>query len=60
FFQTFIHIGVVTSILPNTGINLPFISHGGSSMWVLMITMGIVMNVCTTKPKKSIFDDEED
>ncbi|MCL1924344.1 MAG: FtsW/RodA/SpoVE family cell cycle protein, partial [Defluviitaleaceae bacterium] len=31
FFQTFIHIGVVTSILPNTGINLPFISHGGSS-----------------------------
>ena len=60
FFQTFIHIGVVTGILPNTGINLPFISHGGSSMWVLMITMGIVMNVRTHKPKRSIFENEED
>ena len=59
FFQTFIHIGVVTGELPNTGINLPFISHGGSSLWVLMIIMGIVINVGTDKPKKSIFEEED-
>ena len=45
FFQTFIHVGVVTNILPNTGITLPFVSYGGSSMWALMISMGIVMNI---------------
>jgi len=55
FFQTFVHVGVVTDILPNTGIALPFISYGGSSMWSNMIALGIVMNVNNSKPK-SIFE----
>ncbi|MCL1997040.1 MAG: FtsW/RodA/SpoVE family cell cycle protein [Defluviitaleaceae bacterium] len=53
FFQTFIHVGVVTNILPNTGITLPFVSYGGSSMWVLMISMGIVMNIHITNKQFS-------
>ena len=51
-FQTFIHIGVVTDTLPNTGITLPFISFGGSSMWALMASMGIVMNVHVNRPSR--------
>ena len=56
FFQTFIHVGVVTNILPNTGITLPFVSYGGSSMWALMASMGIVMNIHVNK-KKSFFNE---
>lgn len=59
FYQTFIHVGVVTDILPNTGIALPFISYGGSSMWALMISLGIVMNVhissVKSKSRHSLF-----
>ncbi|MCL1936611.1 MAG: FtsW/RodA/SpoVE family cell cycle protein [Defluviitaleaceae bacterium] len=56
FFQTFVHVGVVTDILPNTGITLPFISYGGSSMWALMAAMGIVMNIHINKARP-IFED---
>ncbi|MBR1444980.1 MAG: rod shape-determining protein RodA [Firmicutes bacterium] len=53
-FQTFGNIGVATGLLPNTGIPLPFISYGGSSMWINMIAIGLVLNVGMKKPK-SIF-----
>ena len=52
FFQTFVNIGVAIGILPNTGMPLPFLSYGGSSMWVNMIAMGLILNVGSTKPKK--------
>jgi rod shape determining protein RodA len=47
--QTFMHVGVNTFILPNTGINLPFISQGGSAMWVFMGMIGLVLNVGMTR-----------
>ena len=43
--QVFINISVVTNTIPNTGIPLPFISYGGTSMITLMIAMGIVLNI---------------
>ena len=44
-FQTFIHIGVNTSLLPTTGITLPFLSYGGSSMLGSAMLAGIILNL---------------
>lgn len=50
--QSFINIGVVTNILPNTGTPLPFISYGLTSMVSLYIGMGLVLNVGLQRYKK--------
>ena len=43
--QTFINIGVATGILPNTGIPLPFLSYGLSSLMSISVGMGMILNV---------------
>ena len=43
--QAFFHIAVVTNLLPNTGISLPFISYGGTSSIFLMGEVGLVISV---------------
>ena len=44
-FQAMINIGVVTGSLPVTGIPLPFISHGGSSLLTSLAAMGVLLNI---------------
>lgn len=44
-FQGFINIGVATFILPNTGLPLPFVSYGLTSLMSLFMGMGFVLNV---------------
>jgi len=44
-FQSMINIGVVTKMLPTTGITLPFISFGGTSLIVNMFCIGILLNI---------------
>ena len=44
-FQAFVNMAVVTGLTPVTGITLPFISRGGSSLLASMIMMGILMNI---------------
>ncbi len=43
--QVLINIAVVTSSIPSTGIPLPFISYGGSSLMVILFEMGIVLSI---------------
>jgi len=43
-FQTFIHVGVNANLLPTTGMTLPFLSYGGSSLLSSGIIAGIVLN----------------
>lgn len=43
--QAFLNMLVVTGVFPNTGISLPFISYGGSSLVMLMAEMGILLSI---------------
>ncbi|MCR4956208.1 MAG: putative lipid II flippase FtsW [Lachnospiraceae bacterium] len=43
--QVILNIAVVTNTIPNTGVSLPFISYGGTSVIFLLAEMGIVLNV---------------
>lgn len=43
--QTFINIAVVSGRLPITGITLPFLSYGGSSLLLTLFSMGILLNI---------------
>ncbi len=48
-FQTFIHVGVNTSLIPTTGMTLPFLSYGGSSLIGSAILAGITLNYTKLK-----------
>ena len=45
FAQALIHIGVVLHVVPPTGLSLPFISYGGSSLLTAMVALGLVQSV---------------
>ena len=53
-FQTFIHVGVNTSLIPTTGMTLPFLSYGGSSLVGSAILAGVILNY--TKNKKYLYE----
>ena len=53
-FQTFIHVGVNTSLIPTTGMTLPFLSYGGSSLIGSAILAGIILNY--TKNKTYLYE----
>ncbi|MCD8078093.1 MAG: FtsW/RodA/SpoVE family cell cycle protein [Lachnospiraceae bacterium] len=55
-FQSFVNIGVATELLPNTGLPLPFISAGLSSLLSLYIGMGLVMNVALQRTERKDSD----
>lgn len=50
--QSCVNMGVVTDFLPNTGIPIPFISYGGSSLWANMMGVGLILNVAMRSEKK--------
>ena len=51
-FQAFLNMSVASSFLPATGVPLPFISYGGSSLMVSMFMVGILLNISKKRVKK--------
>ena len=51
FFQILFNVGAVLGLMPITGVTLPFISYGGSSLFVLSASIGLVMNVIAEDDK---------
>lgn len=49
FFQTFLNVGVVSGLLPVTGVTLPFISYGGSSLMTTWMATGVIMHFMKNK-----------
>lgn len=47
-FQSFINLGSISGILPITGVTLPFVSYGGSSLFILLVSTGILNNIAKT------------
>ncbi|MDD7409249.1 MAG: putative lipid II flippase FtsW [Anaerovoracaceae bacterium] len=43
--QVILNVMVVTSMMPPTGIALPFVSYGGTAMWLFMMAMGLIVNI---------------
>ena len=50
-FQTVLNLSVVIGLIPVTGVTLPFISYGGSSLLVTMTSIGIILNLSRNKYK---------
>ncbi len=48
--QVFLNIGVVTGIIPNTGISLPFFSYGGTALLIQLAEMGMILSVSRQIP----------
>ena len=48
--QVFLNIGVVTNLIPPTGISLPFFSYGGTALMIQLLEMGIVLGVSRQIP----------
>jgi cell division protein FtsW len=57
--QAIFNIAVVTNTIPNTGISLPFISYGGSSVMFLLIEIGLVMSVARSGARQEKKDKKD-
>ena len=49
--QAILNIAVVTNSIPNTGISLPFLSYGGTSLIILLISVGILLSISKQEKK---------
>lgn len=58
--QVTLNIMVVTGLMPPTGIVLPFVSYGGSSVIIFMAMMGLLLNVSRQRISKASFEDAEE
>ncbi|MFZ2048924.1 MAG: putative peptidoglycan glycosyltransferase FtsW [Minisyncoccia bacterium] len=50
--QAFVNIGAMLGVLPLSGITLPFVSHGGTSLFITLLEVGIILSVSKTKSIK--------
>ncbi|HNX76576.1 MAG TPA: putative lipid II flippase FtsW [Candidatus Rifleibacterium sp.] len=57
--QVLVNIGVVLSLMPTTGITLPFVSYGGSSLVFLAVGIGILLNISRYGAGRNAFEDQK-
>jgi len=50
--QAFVNIGAMLGVLPLSGITLPFVSHGGTSLFITLLEVGIILSISKTKSIK--------
>ncbi|WP_457569216.1 FtsW/RodA/SpoVE family cell cycle protein [Desulfurobacterium sp.] len=53
FLEALVHIGVNIGVVPTTGITLPFVSQGGTSLISMYIAVGLLMSIARSLPEKS-------
>ncbi|OMH41135.1 FtsW/RodA/SpoVE family cell cycle protein [Desulfurobacterium indicum] len=53
FLEAIVHIGVNIGVVPTTGITLPFVSQGGTSLISMYIAVGLLMSIARSLPEKS-------
>ncbi len=53
-FQAFLNLGVVSGLMPSTGLNLPFFSQGGSSLIANVSALGVLMSIEKARCKRPI------
>lgn len=58
--QAFINLGAISGVLPITGVPLPFVSYGGSSLMALMISVGILNNIAMSVKTKELHPKQVD
>lgn len=59
-FHVLQNVGMTVQLLPITGIPLPFISYGGSSLWSLMTGIGVILSIYYHEPKRYLEPDTID
>jgi rod shape determining protein RodA len=52
-FQTFQNVGMCLGIMPVTGVPLPLVSYGGSSMFASLVAIGLLLNIARSSPARS-------
>jgi cell division protein FtsW len=50
--QAFINVGGIVGLIPITGVTFPFVSYGGSSMMVLTLSLGLVLNIAAREKRQ--------
>jgi cell division protein FtsW len=50
--QAFVNIGAMLGVLPLSGITLPFVSHGGTSLFITLLEVGIILSISKTQKKR--------
>jgi cell division protein FtsW len=50
--QAFVNIGAMLGVIPLSGITLPFVSHGGTSLFITLVEVGIVLSISRSQSKK--------
>lgn len=55
--QTVLNLGVVTNLLPSTGISLPFFSYGGTALAVNLGEMGVVLSISRHREERKTLEE---